>query len=79
MEIYDDPDDMWGFFCQIVTSCLNTYIPLKKVSGKYSKRPTPWMTPEIVLQLKRSRGQKVLLSTQETVRILLCISDLRIS
>jgi len=32
MEIYDDPDDMWVFFCKIVTSYLDRYVPLKKVS-----------------------------------------------
>ena len=37
MEIYDGPDDMWSFFLKyIVTSCLDRYVPLKKVESKYS-------------------------------------------
>ena len=31
MEMYDDPDDMWGFFIHIITSCLDKYAPLQKV------------------------------------------------
>ena len=49
MEIYDDPDDMWSFFSQIVTYCLDKYVPLKKVKSKYSKCPTPWLTSELCL------------------------------
>ena len=30
MEMYDDPDDMWGFFIHIITSCLDKFAPLQK-------------------------------------------------
>ena len=46
MEIYDDPDNICG--AQIVISCLERYVPFKKVKSKYSKRPTPWITSEIM-------------------------------
>ena len=50
-----------GLFCQVVTSCLNKYVPLKKVSSKYSKCPTPslaWMTPEIMSAIKEKQRAK---------------------
>ena len=58
MEIYDDPDDMWGFFCQIVTSCLDKFVPLQKVRSKYSKRSTPWITPEVLSAIKEKQRAK---------------------
>ena len=80
MEIYDDPDDMWGFFCQIVTSCLDKFVPLQKVRSKYSKRSTPWITPEVLSAIKeKQRAISVLLSCQGVVRVLLYISNSRIS
>ena len=75
----DDPDGMWSFFSQIVTSCLDRYVPFKKVKSKYSKRPTPWITSEIMSAIRRSKGPSVLLRAQGTVRVLLYISVLKIT
>ena len=41
MELFDDINDMWEYFYGIIQSCMDTYIPLKTVRHKYSKRPTP--------------------------------------
>jgi len=46
MDIFDDIDDMWHFFKSCLFSVLDQYAPLKAVR---SKRPTPWMTPELLL------------------------------
>ena len=54
MELFDDINDMWEYFYGIIQSCMDTYIPLKTVRHKYSKRPTPWLTLDIlnVIQAK---------------------------
>ena len=40
MELFDDIDDMWEYFYGIVQSCMNNYIPLKRMRLKYSKLET---------------------------------------
>ena len=52
MDVYgsfDNIDDMWDYFCGLDYSVLlDSYVPLKRVSCKYSKCHTPWMTPKIL-------------------------------
>ena len=43
---------MWESFYSILQSCLDTHVPLKKVCSKYFKRPTPWITPDILAVIK---------------------------
>jgi len=58
MEIYDDINDMWHFFCSILKSCLDFYAPLQLSSKRKSKHPTPWMTPSILLAIKNKKLAK---------------------
>ena len=39
---------MWGFFHDILQSCLDTYVPLKRIHNKFFKQPTLWLTPQIL-------------------------------
>ena len=52
MELFDDIDDMWEYFYGIIQSCMDGYIPLKRVHLKYSKRPTPWLIPDILCAIQ---------------------------
>ena len=52
MEIYDDVNDMWHFFCSILKSYLDFYAPLQLSSKKKSRGPTPWMTPSLLSAIK---------------------------
>ena len=38
MDSSDNIDDMWDYFYGLLDYCLDSYIPLKRVSCKYSKR-----------------------------------------
>ena len=58
MEMYDDPDDMWGVFIHIITSCLDKYAPLQKVLCKHSRRHTPWLSPEILSAIHEKQKAK---------------------
>ena len=51
MEMFDDVNDMWEFFCSILYQCLDCYVPLKKIHCKYSKRHTPWLTDELLSKI----------------------------
>ena len=58
MEMYDDPDDMWGFFIHIITSYLDKYTPLQKVLCKHSRHHTPWLSPEILSAIQEKQKAK---------------------
>ena len=58
MEIYDDVNDMWHFFCCILKSCLDFYAPLQLSSKKKSRGPTPWMTPSLLSAIKSKKLAK---------------------
>ena len=58
MEMYDDPDDMWGFFIHIITSYLDKYTPLQKVLCKHSRHHTPWLSPEILSAIREKQKAK---------------------
>ena len=52
LNIFNDINDMWEFFYSVLQNCLDTHIPLKKVRSKYFKRPTPWITSDILAVIK---------------------------
>ena len=54
MEIYDD---MQHFFYSILQNCLDVYAPLR-LSSKKSRRPTPWMTPSLLIAIKDKKQAK---------------------
>ena len=58
MEVFDDINDMWEYFYGILHQCLDSYIPLKKVHCKYSKRHTPWLTDELLSSIKAKHKAK---------------------
>ena len=60
MNVFDDVNDMWGFFYGIILSCLNAHVPMKTVYCKYSKRPTPWITPEILAAIcEKNKAKRI--------------------
>ena len=70
MEVYDDVNDMWEYFYGILHGCLNSYIPLKEVRCKYSKRPTPWLNPTLLHSIKEKyRAKRLADCTQDSVDI----------
>lgn len=54
----NSPDDMWGFFYEIISTCLDKYVPLKKVRSKYSKRHTPWLSPDVMSAIRVKQRAK---------------------
>ena len=48
LNIFDYTDDVWGCFHNILQSCLDTYAPIKRIRFKNFKRPTPWLTQDIL-------------------------------
>ena len=59
MDIFDDIDDKWHFFKSCLYYVLNQYAPLKRVVSKFSKRPTPWLTDDLLLAIKvKQRAQR---------------------
>ena len=58
LNIFDDIDDIWGFFHNILQNCLDTYTPLKKIRSKYFKRPTPWLTLDILSAISAKHKAK---------------------
>ena len=58
MDTFDDVNDMWCFFQSSLLSILNDFAPLKLVSSTHSKRPTPWMTPDILTAIKNKHSAK---------------------
>ena len=74
MEVYDDVNDMWEYFYGILHGCLNSYIPLKEVRYKYSKRPTPWLNPTFLHSIKEKyTGQNTWLIVHRTLSIYLSV------
>ena len=49
MDIYDGVNDMWHFFVSILYRCLDMYAPSHTVPIKHSHRPTPWISPDLLL------------------------------
>ena len=47
-----------GVFLRILRQCLDSYIPLKKIYRKYSKRHTPWLTDELLSKIHAKNKAK---------------------
>ena len=58
MTIFDEIKDMWYFFESSLYYVLDKYAPLKTVTSKFSKRPTPWMTPVLLRAIKEKNKAK---------------------
>ena len=58
MDVLDDVDDMWHYFMASLFSVLDEYAPLKSIKSKFSKRPTPWLTPELLMAIKEKNKAK---------------------
>ena len=70
MELFYDIDVMWEYFYGIVQSCMNSYIPLKKMRLKYSKRPTPWLTYDILSTIQtKYKAKRVAECTCDPINI----------
>ena len=70
MEVYDDVNDMWEYFYGILRGCLDSYIPLKAVRNKYSKRPTPWLNSTLLHAIKlKYKAKRLADRTQDPVDI----------
>ena len=49
---FDDIDDQWETFHSLLLDSLNAFSPLRKVSSRRAKRPTPWFTDCIATKIK---------------------------
>jgi len=58
MSVFDDIDDKWCFFHHLLQECLSSFLPLRPVFSKRSKRPTIWFTPEIADKIKAKNKAK---------------------
>ena len=59
MDVYDDINDMVGFFVSILFQCLDSYAPLNTVPIKNSRHATPgWMTPDALRMIKQKAKAK---------------------
>ena len=58
MSIFDDIDDQWCVFHHLLQECLSSFLPLRSVFSKRSKRPIPWFTPEIADKIKAKNKAK---------------------
>ena len=74
MVCIDDINDMWESFYSILQSCLDTHVPLKKVHSKYFKRPTPWITPDILAVIKaKYKAKRAAERTHNPINVLLSV------
>ena len=46
------------FFHHLLQECLSSFLPLRPIFSKRSKRPTPWFTPEIADKIKAKNKGK---------------------
>ena len=46
------------FIYTLLQECLNKFLPLKKVTSRKSKRPTPWFNDDILQQIKLKNRAK---------------------
>ena len=58
MTTFDELEDMWYFLKSSLYYVLDEYAPLKTVVSKFSKHPTPWMTPELLQAIKEKNKAK---------------------
>ena len=51
-------DNYVGVFYGILHQCLDSYVSLKKIYCKYSKRHTPWLTDELLSEINAKNKAK---------------------
>ena len=81
MDSFDSVDDMWEYLSGLLDYCLDSHVPLKRVSCRYTylRRHTPWMTPEILCSNVLLRKKIKLSVGQSTQRILMILLGIRSS
>ena len=47
MNIFDDINDKWFYFCTLLQDCLDKFLPLKRVTVHKARKPTPWFNDSI--------------------------------
>ena len=57
-QVMDDVDDIWHYFKASLFSVPDEYAPLKSIKSKFSKRPTPWLTSELLMAIKEKNKAK---------------------
>jgi len=58
MDIFDGIDDKWHFFKLCLPFALNQHAPLKKVVSRCSKKPTFWLTDQLLKAIKEKQCAK---------------------
>ena len=72
MSTFDDIEDMWHFFKSSLFCVLDEHAPLILVVSKFSKRPTPWMTSELLQAIKeKDKAMRRAAKTKDTADIVL--------
>ena len=59
MSLFDDIDDQWNFFYYTLQRHLDEFIPLKRERSRKSKRPTPWFSGDIQIEIKEKNRAKL--------------------
>lgn len=68
MSTFDEIEDMWYFFKTSLYDILDEYAPVKSVVSKFSRRPTLWMTPELLKAIKeKSKAKRRVAKTTSAV------------
>ena len=72
MSTFDEIEDMWHFFKSSLFCVLDEHAPLRLVVSKFSKRPTPWMTSELLQAIKeKDKAKRRAAKTKDTADIVL--------
>ena len=58
ISVFDNIDDQWDMFHSLLLDSLNTFAPLRKVSSRKAKRPTPWFNDCIAAKIKEKNHAK---------------------
>ena len=58
MNIFDDINDKWVFYCTLLQECLDRFLPLKKVTVHKARRPTPWFNKNILARIRAKNKAK---------------------
>ena len=58
MDIFDNINDKWLFFCTLLQECLDKFLPLKRVTVHKARRPTPWFNETISANIRAKNKAK---------------------
>ena len=56
MNVFDDINDKWFYFCTLLQNCLDKFLPLKRVNVHKARRPTPWFTDTISASIQNKNN-----------------------